>query len=338
MENKTGKYIKYAFGEIILVVIGILIALQINNWNEKRLNENNIRAILKELQNDLKEDILKSKDLISYYRNTDSIIALAQNNILTREDYIGDNRLDYINVAMNAFHLKIHTNGYQNLTDNLDDIPEKFREIIGPLNQIYTYNKYEIDKFDTRIDEITDRLMDKLAESKPWFYTLSKSTPNSAVHYFLNDSLYKNALQIYSSASSNLTSHVVLFNQNAVNSYRRIANLTGYPEELPDFIPHNLIDITPELIQELSGNYKLVKVTNFYTTEIIDDPITIEVHKDYLELIDVKYKQKFILYFKSENELYGNNQEATILKDENNRVIGLNTILLSDKYELVKID
>jgi len=33
-ENKTGKYFKYAIGEITLVVIGILIALQINNWNE----------------------------------------------------------------------------------------------------------------------------------------------------------------------------------------------------------------------------------------------------------------------------------------------------------------
>jgi hypothetical protein len=33
-KNKTGKYLKYAIGEIVLVVIGILIALQINNWNE----------------------------------------------------------------------------------------------------------------------------------------------------------------------------------------------------------------------------------------------------------------------------------------------------------------
>jgi len=35
-QNKTGKYLKYAIGEIILVVIGILIALSINNWNENR--------------------------------------------------------------------------------------------------------------------------------------------------------------------------------------------------------------------------------------------------------------------------------------------------------------
>ncbi len=37
-KNNTGKYLKYAFGEIVLVVIGILLALQINNWNQERQN------------------------------------------------------------------------------------------------------------------------------------------------------------------------------------------------------------------------------------------------------------------------------------------------------------
>ena len=40
-ENKFGKYLTYAIGEIILVVIGILIALSINNWNEE---ENHFQA------------------------------------------------------------------------------------------------------------------------------------------------------------------------------------------------------------------------------------------------------------------------------------------------------
>jgi len=40
-ENKTGKYLKYAIGEIVLVIVGILIALSINNRNEakKFMNE-----------------------------------------------------------------------------------------------------------------------------------------------------------------------------------------------------------------------------------------------------------------------------------------------------------
>ncbi|MFD2824509.1 DUF6090 family protein [Lacinutrix iliipiscaria] len=45
-ENKTGKYFKYAIGEIILVVIGILIALQINNWNEgRKINVNQLKYL-----------------------------------------------------------------------------------------------------------------------------------------------------------------------------------------------------------------------------------------------------------------------------------------------------
>ena len=39
-QNKTGKYFKYAIGEIVLVVIGILIALSINNWNEQPKQDN----------------------------------------------------------------------------------------------------------------------------------------------------------------------------------------------------------------------------------------------------------------------------------------------------------
>ena len=55
-KNKTGKYFKYAIGEIILVVVGILIALQINTWNEnKKLNaikDNNYLQLLEDLRSD----------------------------------------------------------------------------------------------------------------------------------------------------------------------------------------------------------------------------------------------------------------------------------------------
>jgi hypothetical protein len=57
-QNKTGKYLKYAIGEIVLVVIGILIALQINNWNEERkeglIEQNYLKRLLVDLENDYK--------------------------------------------------------------------------------------------------------------------------------------------------------------------------------------------------------------------------------------------------------------------------------------------
>ena len=55
-KGKTGKYFKYAIGEIILVVIGILIALQINNWNENRKAKEAELTLYTRIVNDLKVD------------------------------------------------------------------------------------------------------------------------------------------------------------------------------------------------------------------------------------------------------------------------------------------
>lgn len=55
-KGKTGKYFKYAIGEIVLVVIGILIALQINNWNEIQKTNKWEKRFLKDLKNELKND------------------------------------------------------------------------------------------------------------------------------------------------------------------------------------------------------------------------------------------------------------------------------------------
>ncbi|TXG38712.1 DUF6090 family protein [Seonamhaeicola maritimus] len=61
-EGKTGHYLKYAIGEIVLVVIGILIALQINNWNEERKDRKTEIHYLHRLQ----EDFIKNQEQLNY--------------------------------------------------------------------------------------------------------------------------------------------------------------------------------------------------------------------------------------------------------------------------------
>lgn len=55
-EGKTAKYFKYAIGEIVLVVIGILIALNINNWNENRVRNIKVKTYLNNVIQDLTYD------------------------------------------------------------------------------------------------------------------------------------------------------------------------------------------------------------------------------------------------------------------------------------------
>ena len=61
MENKTSKYLKYAIGEIILVIIGILIALQINNWNESQKLKNDTLTFAERLKEEINQNIVLTK-------------------------------------------------------------------------------------------------------------------------------------------------------------------------------------------------------------------------------------------------------------------------------------
>ena len=59
--GRSSRYIIYALGEILLVMIGILLALQVNNWNQERLN----RITEKRLLSELREDFLLNKEIIN---------------------------------------------------------------------------------------------------------------------------------------------------------------------------------------------------------------------------------------------------------------------------------
>ena len=111
-ENKMGKYFKYAIGEIILVVIGILIALSINNWNEGRKNAIFEDEILSQIKSNLNKDKIELTKYIANANNarasTDKI--LAQNVALRVNDsikyWLGDVvRFDRYRALTNAYEV-----------------------------------------------------------------------------------------------------------------------------------------------------------------------------------------------------------------------------------------
>ncbi len=84
-QNNMGKYLKYAIGEILLVVIGILIALQINNWNEQRKLDKKEQAFLNEINLDFKSnksqlDSIIANNSVSYHAAQQLIVIMATFN------------------------------------------------------------------------------------------------------------------------------------------------------------------------------------------------------------------------------------------------------------------
>lgn len=126
-EGKTGKYLKYALGEIILVVIGILIALSINNWNEKQNNKNEARKHLETIRLNLKDDIKQAENLLAEtdtafeYTNTFlsqfKTLKPVDNNIQMYLIYLMYER--NIEVNEGGFNSLINSNGISFINRNL---------------------------------------------------------------------------------------------------------------------------------------------------------------------------------------------------------------------------
>jgi hypothetical protein len=113
-KNKTGKYLKYAVGEIVLVVIGILIALQINNWNEIRKQDLKQSIYLNGLKTDFKQSktalirvIIKTERVA---KTTDTFITL----IKKKGDALSQIKIDSLSGGSAGFTVFMPSEGVIN--------------------------------------------------------------------------------------------------------------------------------------------------------------------------------------------------------------------------------
>ncbi|MBN4047048.1 hypothetical protein JYU05_00720 [bacterium AH-315-P13] len=142
-QNKTSKYLKYAIGEILLVVIGILIALSINNWNESRKLHLADIEFLKNLKTELSLDtIALSKKKMSFFKINNKLNRALQlfNNSAT----ISTNERELISDAFGD--LQVLTPTSKNVKSNdIGIVNGSLIRINNTLNQKYqTYLEYTV--------------------------------------------------------------------------------------------------------------------------------------------------------------------------------------------------
>lgn len=115
--GKTGKYLKYAIGEIILVVIGILIALSINNWNENKNNIKQANNHLETIKLNLEDDIKQAEDLVSISETNIEYANIFLDQFKTLKP-IDENIQMYIIILMLEHNIEVNKNGIDALTSS----------------------------------------------------------------------------------------------------------------------------------------------------------------------------------------------------------------------------
>ena len=110
-DNKINKYLMYASGEILLVVIGILIAISINNWNSKQLEKERARQFVHNLKIQFEQNLSNLDIHIDgfgfYYKSSKNLLFLIGN----KKNEVALDKIDSL-VFINAidFHINLDVN------------------------------------------------------------------------------------------------------------------------------------------------------------------------------------------------------------------------------------
>jgi hypothetical protein len=256
-ENKFSKYLIYAIGEIVLVVIGILIALYINNQNEIHKSEQQFTSILKEVHRELAENIKVVDQVIVDFKETDSIIHLIMHNKLDSNDYKIKNRFN--DPASYYNHIDIDDKAIQKLVINTDNISLEYNSLITQLKRLSNSQKKYVDD----CNEIMAKKVGDFYEWKKintgWFhhhYYRNKPllTDDEIKFYFSKESPYKNFMFSYDSgAFDNQLPSLVDYRYNAYKIYKELTKtLALSANEIESFS----FKLTDKEIQKIIGTYQ----------------------------------------------------------------------------------
>ena len=161
-DNKLGKYLLYALGEVCLVVIGILIALQINNWNTERILQEDARKSYENIKRQVTEDQKELAEMKAVNTYLTKAFEYA-NKIIVARDQNKTDSLALIAMGLSQYS-DFHRSGaiYETLVNSGDLKLLKNEEITGALQQLETtyifINKLEDMNWGLIINELSPEL------------------------------------------------------------------------------------------------------------------------------------------------------------------------------------
>ena len=222
IENKTGKYFKYAIGEVVLVVIGILIALQINNWNEARKLQNTMKSVYSIIKTDLLSDIKNIDMAFKEMSPRDSIFKRVINQQMTKDDYENCNNCSFILYGFPD--ISLNNRGLKLLEDNRTAFDSNQDSLSIEISDFYAYFNTEID---VALEEVEIDYSDNYSyfkTNKSWFGDYINRVKNDElINYVLTSNDYMNRVRsFYRLFYNSYLGHLKDYKENALDLIERI--------------------------------------------------------------------------------------------------------------------
>jgi hypothetical protein len=190
-EGKTSNYFKYAIGEIVLVVIGILIAVSLNDWSESRKQKQELQNIYSIISEDLKKDSIHITEMINQYLQRESIFNKILDGKMTKEEY--ENCEKCTKVIISYLDLTINKNGYNLLAKYNNNSNATIDILQQKIMQFYAKQLVELYADNSIIEEDLKSNYIDWKNNYPWYADfISNKNSDGFIEYALNSPDYKN--------------------------------------------------------------------------------------------------------------------------------------------------
>jgi hypothetical protein len=235
-EGKTARYFKYAIGEIILVVIGILIALYLNNLNETFASKTKTDIILEDVLNELNVNIAKIENEIDFFHKKDSVFWAIKQNRVTKETYADPKHPEFLDMTTLFTQFQLTNDAYQLLIANRENLPLEYKPVLNSLNDLDSKLKADLDLFDNELMQTIKTNIKFYSDNFSWFSDDTETGNENYYNYMLEDFGYKNKVYFLNSlAIRNHFGSALAYRTKAIDNYAKIAMLLDKTGTTPSF-------------------------------------------------------------------------------------------------------